>query len=232
MQNLQNKVRTNLIHFFIQDFHFPLSTYNRDHYDKMDKQLRSYVWYLRDILLEGNVGTRTIDLFLRLVMSNPTISEHTFQLLIKNYFISLLYRLQHMGYFEPEDEATNRILRQVFQTYINPRMEYLSEHIMDNGFLLTELKDSYTNCFHTFYEPSFKHNVSKLRMKKAIEKHYRTRQDHMNQIYYPHRPLLHEAEMYDAMEREFTFGTTVIVEEVNAYINSLPIEFMDRVEDF
>lgn len=246
MEALQNKVKQNLIHFFLRDFHFPITIFphpydrvddycrNYTRYDTMSNDLRTYMWFIRDIMFEGDLGAHTLDCFLKVFFTHPDITNDNFQIIVRDYFLNVLYRLEKDGYFEPEDEHTPEILRHVFRTYIINRMEYLLNHYQNNALLLEELKTSFQTCFDIFFylSSTFHTNIIEKRLKSPMNIYYSNRQQHLNQLFHPHRPvnmILMQFPFNDFYQRltEFTFGFKVSESEIVAYVNTLRIEYVE-----
>jgi hypothetical protein len=113
-------LRENLIQLFNREFGHDYDVYNH-----WDKKLQKYIWLMRHTVFEGKLPT--IQYLLEMLEQNPGLPSHTIQMLIRLFFITLIFRLNARGHFQPRDAATEVLRREVWDTVME-RMEYLVEN--------------------------------------------------------------------------------------------------------
>ena len=75
------------------------------------------------------------------------IRDSTIQMLIRLFFIALIFRLHARGYIQPRDGATEVLRREAWDTVMD-RMEYLIENSHNQDFLYRQLEHSYIYFLH------------------------------------------------------------------------------------
>ena len=95
---------------------------------------------------------------LEMLEQNPGLPSRTIQMLIRLFFIALIYRLNARGYFQPRDAATERLRREAWDTVMD-RMEYLIENSHNQKVLYSQLEHSYIYFFHAIESQDVQQSV-------------------------------------------------------------------------
>ena len=150
-------LRESLIQFFNREFEFHTEfVYGLRIYNHWDKKLQKYIWLMRHTVFEGELPT--IRYFLEMLEQNPGLPSRTIQMLIRLFFIALIYRLNARGYFQPRDAATEGLRREAWDTVMD-RMEYLIENSHNQDFLYRQLVHSYIYFFHAIESQDVQQSV-------------------------------------------------------------------------
>ena len=111
---------------------------------------------MRHTVFEGELPT--IRYFLEMLEQNPGLPSRTIQMLIRLFFIALIFRLNARGYFQPRDAATEGLRREAWDTVMD-RMEYLIENSHNQDFLYRQLVDSYNYFLHAVHSQTVQQSV-------------------------------------------------------------------------
>ena len=150
-------LRESLIQFFTREFEFNTEfVYGLRVYHIWDKEVQKYIWLMRHTLFEGELPT--IRYLIEMLEQNPGLPSRTIQMLIRLFFIALIFRLNARGYFEPRDAATETLRIEAWDTVMD-RMEYLIENSHNQNFLYNELVNSYNYFLHAVHSQTVQQSV-------------------------------------------------------------------------
>ena len=150
-------LRKSLIQFFTREFEFHTEfVHGLTIYDLWDKEVQKYIWLMRQTVFEGELPT--IRYLIEMLEQNPGLPSRTIQMLIRLFLITLIFRLNARGYFEPRDAATETLRIDVWDTVMD-RMEYLVENSHNQDFLYNQLVDSYNYFLHAVHSQTVQQSV-------------------------------------------------------------------------
>jgi len=150
-------LRESLIQFFNREFEFNTEFVHGYHvYNIWDKEVQKYIWLMRHTVFEGELPT--IRYLIEMLEQNPGLPSRTIQMLIRLFFIALIFRLNARGYFEPRDAATETLRIEAWDTVMH-RMEYLIENSHNQDFLYHELVNSYNYFLHAVHSQTVQQSV-------------------------------------------------------------------------
>ena len=103
-------------------------------YNIWDKEVQKYIWLMCQTVFEGELPT--IRYLIEMLEQNPGLPSRTIQMLLRLFFIALIFRLNvnARGYFEPRGAATEALRIDAWDTVMD-RMEYLIENSHNQDFL-------------------------------------------------------------------------------------------------
>lgn len=226
---IELRIKNNLLKFFFHDMHFPQGITQSVNIMK-DKKLRNYIWYIRDVCFEGNMGCCTLDYFAKILFYRRDISDEAFQMIIRDYFLKFLHLLNIRGYFLPPIQNPLRTLKNEYKDYMEGRLDTMLRHYDNDSYLFSEMTKTFQLYFRVFMDDDFKLYVLKPRLLTTIQNYYKTKQNHLIQTHYPHKKIeeLSHDMQYVQLENEYILGVALNEQDVIAYINSLQIGFLDE----